>query len=113
MKTSDYRSLPTHYPVTTASVNVLTMMAMAIFFGLALFMSSCTKDESFDEVENREEPTSLKVGLVGHWDFRGNANDLSERMDFTEQSLALLLHETGTAGITVLLVLTASLTILT
>ena len=78
MKTSDYRSLPTHYSVTTESVNVLTMMAMVIFFGLAFFMSSCTKDESFGETENREEPTSLKVGLVGHWDFRGNANDLSE-----------------------------------
>lgn len=50
-------------------------LSTALFLSTALLMlSSCDKD-SVDPMA--EEPASLRVGLVGHWDFLGNANDLS------------------------------------
>lgn len=43
-------------------------IAMIVFIG-------CNKDDSATPAV--EELTSLRVGLVGYWDFLGNANDLS------------------------------------
>ncbi len=54
--------------------NLLTLFCLII--ALIVFMG-CDKDDT--ATPTGEEPTSLRVGLVGHWDFLGNANDLSTK----------------------------------
>ena len=50
----------------------------SLMAGMLFFSSSCTKEDAA-AADPAEQLASLKVGLVGHWDFTGNANDLSER----------------------------------
>jgi hypothetical protein len=57
-----------------------SLFNLATFFFLSIAMIAfigCDKDDT--ATPTGEEPTSLRVGLVGHWDFLGNANDLSTK----------------------------------
>lgn len=56
---------------TFINFTIFSFLSIAI-----LAVAGCDKDDSSVDPK-QEEPTSLRVGLVGHWDFLGNANDLS------------------------------------
>lgn len=45
---------------------------------LFLFISSCVVSDD-DGLTNEPEPDSISLGLIGHWDFDGNADDLSAK----------------------------------
>lgn len=55
-----------------------SLFQFAFICVLLIAFTSCDKDDNSVDPK-QEEPTSLRVGLVGHWDFLGNANDLSTK----------------------------------
>ena len=56
-----------------------TIFVALVICLIAMTTQSCTTDDTaVDPTPKNEEPSSLRVGLSGHWDFLGNANDLSK-----------------------------------
>ena len=64
------------------SLNKTTNPGTTLFIALCFFgicaLSSCAKESTAVSPPAVEEPSSIKVGLQGHWELNGNANDKSE-----------------------------------